>query len=292
MITSVKEELQQLLGTVLNTTITSLDHYTLAGGSINAVYKLEINKREHLCCKINAADKFSSMFEIEKKGLEHLASQNVIRVPEVIASGKLTAHQVLILEWIEPGNRSPGFWKRFGQQLSQLHNIRAATYGLDYNNYMGALVQSNTPTAGWNEFFYNQRITPQVKLAVDNQLLTSEQARKFQKIPALLENIFDDDAPCLVHGDLWSGNFLSDIHEKPVLIDPAIYYGHAAVDLGLTTLFGGFDKSFYEAYNYYNPFESNYREQWDCCNLYPLLIHLNLFGRGYLGDILEIVGRY
>ncbi|HMF72241.1 MAG TPA: fructosamine kinase family protein [Flavitalea sp.] len=292
MITSVKEELRHLLGTILNTTIIFLDHQTLTGGSINSVYHLEVNKQEHFCCKINTADKFPSMFGIEKTGLEHLGTQKVIRVPKVIACEKLSDHQVLILEWIEPGSRLPVFWKKFGQQLSQLHEIRGTAYGLDHNNYMGAMKQSNIQSSSWSEFFYNERIIPQAKLAVDNQLLTLDQAKKFERLPSQLGNIFDDNRPSLVHGDLWSGNFLCDIEKQPVLIDPAIYYGHPAVDLGLTTLFGGFDKSFYEAYNYYSPFASNYMEQWDCCNLYPLLIHLNLFGRGYLGDILEIIGRY
>jgi len=292
MITFVKEELRHLLGTILNTPIISLDHQTLTGGSINSVYLLEINNQEHFCCKINTADKFPSMFAIEKTGLEHLGTQKIIRVPKVIACEKLAGHQVLILEWIEPGSRSTVFWKKFGQQLSQLHEIRGTAYGLDHNNYMGALKQSNKESSSWSEFFYNERINPQVKLAVDNQLLTLDQAKKFEKLPGRLGNIFDATGPSLVHGDLWSGNFLCDIEKQPVLIDPAIYYGHPAVDLGLTTLFGGFDKLFYEAYNYYSPFPSNYLEQWDCCNLYPLLIHLNLFGRGYLGDILEIIGRY
>jgi fructosamine-3-kinase len=93
----------------------------------------------------------------------------------------------------------------------------------------------------------------------------------------------------LVHGDLWSGNFICDENHDPVLIDPAVYYGIAAVDLGMTTLFGGFSKEFYEAYAYHAPFPSNYEEQWRIAKLYPLLIHLILFGKSYLGEIEEIL---
>ena len=71
----------------------------------------------------------------------------------------------------------------------------------------------------------------------------------------------------------------------PVLIDPAVYFGHRSVDLAMTTLFGGFDKSFYEAYHYHYPFPANYKMQWSVCNLYPLLIHLLLFGKSYLSQI-------
>jgi fructosamine-3-kinase len=85
---------------------------------------------------------------------------------------------------------------------------------------------------------------------------------------------------------------MCDQDSEPVLIDPAVYFGHRSMDLGMTTLFGGFDKSFYEAYSYHFPFPNNYSEQWDICNLYPLLIHLNLFGVGYLGQIERILQSY
>jgi fructosamine-3-kinase len=64
------------------------------------------------------------------------------------------------------------------------------------------------------------------------------------------------------------------------------------MDLAMTTLFGGFERSFYESYDYHFPFPKNYRDQWDVCNLYPLLIHLNLFGAGYLGKIERTLKSY
>ena len=182
--------------------------------------------------------------------------------------------------------------QNFGKQLSLLHHRHSAYFGLDHDNYMGALPQSNSKAADWSAFFYLRRIQPQVKLAFDKQLLTAEQTRLFEKLPSILPGLFPDAKPCLLHGDLWSGNFLCDKEQNAVLIDPAVYYGHPAIDLAMTTLFGGFDKAFYDSYNYYDPLPVNHAEQWDCCNLYPLLVHLNLFGRSYLSDILSIVGRY
>ncbi len=79
---------------------------------------------------------------------------------------------------------------------------------------------------------------------------------------------------------------------SPVLIDPAVYFGHRSMDLAMTTLFGGFDKDFYDSYHYYYPLPDNYHEQWQICNLYPLLIHLNLFGEGYLHDITGMLKKY
>jgi fructosamine-3-kinase len=83
----------------------------------------------------------------------------------------------------------------------------------------------------------------------------------------------------------------NDQHE-PVLIDPAVYFGHPSVDLAMSTLFGGFDKSFYESYNYYSAFPPNHKEQWQACNLYPLLIHLYLFGKSYLHQIEETLNKF
>lgn len=77
-----------------------------------------------------------------------------------------------------------------------------------------------------------------------------------------------------------------------MLIDPAVYFGHRSMDLAMTTLFGGFEPSFYEAYAYHFPFPANYREQWEIGNLYPLLIHLNLFGKSYVGNILHTIQRF
>jgi fructosamine-3-kinase len=108
----------------------------------------------------------------------------------------------------------------------------------------------------------------------------------------VLPEFFPNGNLCLLHGDLWSGNFLCDKAGMPVLIDPAVYYGYAAVDLAMTTLFGGFDSAFYDSYNQLLPFPANHRRQWEICNLYPLLIHLNLFGRGYLQSIVSTIQYY
>ena len=53
-----------------------------------------------------------------------------------------------------------------------------------------------------------------------------------------------------------------------------------------------FHPAFYEAYDYRSPFPSNYKEQWDVCNLYPLLIHLLLFGSSYLPQIEDILNQF
>lgn len=263
----------------------------VGGGSINQAYKLSTPTR-HYFCKINSRSRFPSLFEREKQGLQLLAQHQVIRVPEVLYVTTTNDHQVLLMEWIEQGLKTNTFWKNFGKQLAALHHRQASHFGLDTGNYMGSLPQANTPHTDWPAFFIHQRLQPQIKLALQQRLLEPSQVQLFENLYQKIPGIFPSEPPCLLHGDLWSGNYLCDDKEQPVLIDPAVYYGHRSIDLAMTTLFGGFDPLFYESYHHHYPLPANYRQQWEICNLYPLLVHLNLFGKSYLADILHTIRRY
>jgi fructosamine-3-kinase len=288
----VYQYILETLQATVNTAITGIRFVAVGGGSINHTYRVQTNTTESFFCKINQTTDFPGLFESEKQGLELLSGTGLIRVPQVIAAGEAGQHQILLMEFMESGLKSDDFWKRFGEQLAGLHQVTQNRFGLSTNNYMGALPQRNDLTDDWCAFFIQQRLEPQVKRAVNNHLLDVQQARRFEGLYRQLPAIFEPEAPCLLHGDLWSGNFLCDAHQQPVLIDPAVYYGHRSVDLGMTTLFGEFDRSFYESYHYHHPPAPNYREQWQICNVYPLLIHLNLFGKGYLPDILHAIEHY
>jgi protein-ribulosamine 3-kinase len=288
---AVQHHILEVLRDKTGTSISSLKFHPVGGGSINDTYEAEAGDTTFFC-KVNDHSKFPGLFEAESHGLELLAAQQVIRTPRVIASTITGDTQVLVLEWIEQGMRTAGFWKLFGQQLAALHLVQAPTFGLDDDNYMGALLQHNKKTKDWNEFFVSQRLEPQLKLALDKGLMEKQQVQQFEKLYRKLPEIFPPAQPSLLHGDLWSGNFLCDSNNRPVLIDPAVYYGHASVDLAMTTLFGGFDTIFYETYSHHRQPAPNFREQWEVCNLYPLLIHLNLFGESYRSGILHTIRRY
>jgi protein-ribulosamine 3-kinase len=263
----------------------------IGGGSINHAYRIK-TVTQSFFCKINSHADFPGMFNAEQSGLALLAQQQVIRIPRVIANEQIDDNQILILEWIEQGLKTDDFWETFGRQLATLHHVQHNQCGLATNNYMGALPQHNKPTTSWTEFFIHQRLRPQVELALSHKLLEPAQAAQFEKLYQQLSVIFPAEPAVLLHGDLWSGNFLCDDKGKPVLIDPAVYYGHRSMDMAMTTLFGGFDARFYESYNYHFPLPVSYRQQWEVCNLYPLLIHLNLFGKSYLADILNTIRQY
>lgn len=289
---ALQETIKGFIAKHAGITISNISFSSVGGGSINQTSRITINKKENFFCKINSASKFPLMFEKERRGLELLDDKEVIRVPQVIGTFIDADYQVLLLEYIEQGIRSDRFWKTFGEQLASLHSIPSSHAGLHEDNYMGALRQSNNPSSNWVDFFIHQRLQPQIQLAIDKKLLQPRHHKQFEKLYKVLPELFPTGNLCLLHGDLWSGNFLCDQTGMPVLIDPAVYHGYGAVDLAMTTLFGGFDSPFYDSYNHLLPFPANHREQWEICNLYPLLIHLNLFGRGYLQSIVSTIQYY
>ena len=282
------EAIKNTIAQLLQVSTDQMQMSAVQGGSINQAYSI-ITEDGNFFCKINDACAFPQMMEKEKNGIELIQKQDKIRVPKVIDARELNGIQFLLMEYIAIGNRPKTFWEKFGEQLAGLHKITNETFGLHENNYMGSLPQDNSPNINWSSFFMESRIMPQIRIAVDTGKLSHKQAAEFENLYPIISQLFQNEKASLLHGDLWSGNFLCDENESPVLIDPAVYYGSRHMDLAMTTLFGGFDSRFYESYHYHFPLPENYKTIWKICNLYPLLIHLNLFGRSYLGQVLEVL---
>jgi protein-ribulosamine 3-kinase len=282
-------ELKAYISQLLNSQPNHVSFTSVGGGSINQTFRVTAASKNYFC-KINSVAEYPGLFAKESNGLQALASVNCIATPAVQGVYEHSEHQILLLEWIEGGIRTTAFWKDFGERLAKLHTITNTSCGFHEDNYMGALPQLNTFTNNWCDFFRDQRLKPQAALA-GNKLPASLHAA-LEKLYSKLQAIFPPEPASLLHGDLWSGNFLCNEQSEPVLIDPAVYFGHSSMDLAMTNLFGGFDKAFYDAYSYWRPLPANYREQWEVCNLYPLLIHLNLFGGGYLSSIAQCLRRF
>ncbi|MDB5195732.1 MAG: fructosamine kinase family protein [Flaviaesturariibacter sp.] len=264
----------------------------VSGGSINETYRVETSVGRRYFCKCNSATKFPHLFEGEIVGLTLISSHGIIRTPSVIGCFEAGGQQVLLLEWIEECKPTNEFWKLFGEQIARLHHVTADQFGFATSNYMGAVPQVNNHAATWSDFFRKNRLTPLADKCHQQELLTANHLSQLEKLYAKLDTVFDVVNPALLHGDLWSGNFLCHAASLPVVIDPAVYFGHRSMDLAMTTLFGGFDASFYDSYQYHFPLPANFREQWEVCNLYPLLIHLYLFGKSYLPQIQNIFQRF
>ena len=280
---------QALVSQKLQTTV--LEAKTVGGGCINEAYKIITSNKTYFC-KINSASKLPHLFEKEKNGLLIIEKQNIIKTPKIIDCFIERDQQFLILEWIEEGIKNQQFWQLFGQQLAALHQATSEQYGLDENNYMGSVSQKNNLHQDWVSFFIDERLDPMLRSCRQKGLLSQKHQEQLERLYQRLPGFFNEENPALLHGDLWSGNYMCSQEGKPVLIDPAVYFGHRSVDLAMTTLFGGFDKKFYEAYHYHSPFPDNHLEQWKVCNLYPLLIHLYLFGRSYLSQIEQTLNQF
>jgi len=285
---AIQKKFKELFPTITN----EIHLGSVGGGCINETYNIRLGDKQFFC-KINSASNFPHLFEKESHGLKLIARQNIIKVPEVIGCFGFDQHQMLLLEWIDEGQRTEAFWKKFGEQLAALHQVSNDYFGLEEDNYIGSILQCNKPGKNWIDFFIGQRLQPLIDQCLFKKLLSPKHQSQCEKLYKQLPSIFDEEQkPGLVHGDLWSGNFICNKNSEPVLIDTAVYFGHPSIDLAMTTLFGGFHPGFYESYHYHNPFPSNFKEQWGVCNLYPLLIHLILFGSSYLPQIESIVNRY
>ncbi|HRS53510.1 MAG TPA: fructosamine kinase family protein [Bacteroidales bacterium] len=264
---------------------------SILGGSINFAFKITTNCGNFFL-KWNNADAYPDMFATEAKGLKMLFETNSIVVPRVIMQETCEKFDYLVLNYIEQGTADKYFWNSFGKNLASLHRITNNYFGLDYDNYIGSLKQYNGKYTQWIEFFIEQRLEIQIKLAKDKGLCESTDVKHFYALFNRLEDIFPDEKPSLIHGDLWSGNYMVTQNGEPCIIDPAIYFGSREMDIAMSKLFGGFSKEFYSSYNYYFPLEKGWEERIDICNLYPLMVHVNLFGNAYLSQVRRFINKF
>lgn len=264
---------------------------SVGGGSINDAFSLHTDKGPFFI-KINDAGRYPGMFEAEARGLSVLEGASSIRVPEGILTGSAGNHAFILMEYLESGAPAKDFWRSFGRGLAELHRNSSDAFGLDHDNYIGSLPQSNTAHPDWNRFFISERLEPMARMARDKGLADSPLLQSLDRLYRQLGSVFPVEAPSLLHGDLWSGNFMTGPQGEPCIIDPAVYYGFREMDIGMSKLFGGFSGKFYEAYNDAWPMEPGWQGRVDICNLYPLLVHVNLFGAGYIGQVKEVLKRF
>lgn len=266
--------------------------HRVSGGDISQAYLLETDT-ERFFCKVNYNTDAFDMFQAEKLGLEAIAQTKTIATPKVLLCEKLELGGLLLMDYIEPKRSSSKNMELFGHQMAALHRFSgASTFGWESDNYIGSLSQSNRDHASWAEFYTQERLLPQLKMGLERQLLSSNELPSETRLLKTCENRFTKTTPSLLHGDLWSGNYLISADGTPYLIDPAVYYGHYEVDLAMTRLFGGFDSSFYLAHSEHFPKVEGEKERNDLYQLYYLLVHLNLFGRSYYSQVKQLLKTY
>lgn len=263
----------------------------VSGGSINTAFRLQTTTGNFFL-KFNSSSRFPGMFENEIKGLSLLHKTGAVKIPEVICAGEFESNDFLILDMINQTSSTAKSQEKLGKQLAHLHKIEAETFGLDHDNYIGSLPQSNTQMLSGIDFMIQMRYLPLVHNAATKKLLPVNVARQFDNFYKVFPELFPREKPVLLHGDLWGGNYITGNDGTSWLIDPAVYFGFRETDIAMTRLFGGFSEAFYASYQNSNPMAKGWEKRVELFQLYPILVHLNLFGTGYLDGVKGILAKY
>jgi fructosamine-3-kinase len=259
----------------------------LSGGDINEALRVTLADGRRVFVKYNPAAP-RSMFPAEAKGLDWLREARTLRVPEVLAVSdeRGAGPSFLALELIERAPFCRDFDDRLGRGLAGLHRFGAPGFGLHHDNFIGSLPQANEPLATWAAFYRERRLMPQVRRGVDRGRIGPALMRAFDRLYAVLDELVPPPTfAARLHGDLWGGNLHVDEQGMPCLIDPAAYGGDREVDLAMMRLFGGFGPRVFAAYEEAWPLPAGHERRVPLYQLYPLLVHVNLFGGGYVGSV-------
>jgi fructosamine-3-kinase len=289
-----------LVATLESTLGRPIEHATrVNGGDINDAYRVTFKGAQRVFVKTHARAP-AAMFTAEATGLRWLAEAQALSVPDVLAVGALgeanhdaTEGGFLVLPWLERGRPVARFDEHLGQRLAQLHRYGRTTFGFDSDNYIGRLVQRNHPWPSFSEFYLHERLVPQVELARRQGRVDAAFLGDFERLCSRLDQLLGpEESPARLHGDLWSGNVLVGPDGEPWLIDPAVYGGQREVDLAMMRLFGGFDERVFESYNEAFPLRPEHELRIELLQLYPLLVHVNLFGGGYVSSVRRVLAKY
>jgi len=257
----------------------------VGGGCINDAYQLSDGQRRYFV-KLNQAARLS-MFEAEAEGLQAIVASRSILAPSPVCWGTQGDTAYLVLEHLDLGGS--GSAERLGRELAQMHRQTRSRFGWQRDNTIGSTPQPNAESADWVDFWRSQRLDHQLRLATGRGGRLRGGEALLEALPAFFTDY--QPVPSLLHGDLWSGNYAYCDDDRPVIFDPAVYYGDRETDLAMSELFGGFPAAFYAAYDEAWPRDPGYPTRKTLYNLYHILNHFNLFGGGYLGQAQGMLDR-
>lgn len=255
---------------------------TMGGGCINRSVILDDGGRRFFV-KLNDAD-LLDMFEAEAAGLREIADSGSIRVPHPLCTGTAGGEAYLVMEYLSLRGYRAEAMGEAGRQLADMHRTTRDQFGWHRDNRIGSTPQHNAYDSDWVRFWRDQRLGFQLNLAEQNGYLGRLQERGRRLLEGLGGLMDHSPQASLLHGDLWGGNIGFEESGRPVIYDPAVYFGDREADLAMTELFGGFNGDFQAAYREAWPLHPGYETRRDLYNLYHILNHLNLFGSGYLGQ--------
>jgi protein-ribulosamine 3-kinase len=283
----MRAEVRSAIGESMGSPVTRAD--PVSGGDINQAFRVDLADGRRVFVKTNpSAD--PEMFPAEAQGLDWLRQAAAVAVPEVLAVSGHQGARFLVLEWLESGRPRASFDEELGRGLAALHRAGAPVFGLERDNFIGRLPQSNAHQSSWAAFLAEERLLPMARLA--SHWLGRDTSSAIERLCTRLDTLMPAEAPARLHGDLWGGNLHVTATGAPCLIDPAVYGGHREMDLGMMRLFGGFSERVFDAYHEAFPLQPGQRERVELCQLYPLLVHVNLFGESYVSAVRRALARY
>jgi fructosamine-3-kinase len=283
----LRTDIETLLGSPLE------EARPVSGGDIHHAMQLRTEDKRDFFVKFNNHAQAREMFRTEALGLTLLGASQTIAVPKIVKQGSSDDDwSFLLMEYIKPGYKNPLFWERFGLALANLHGNTSEFFGFSHDNFIGSLPQSNTRHARWSDFYAEERLQAQFRLARNAGKMETRDGHLLDSICRKIDQICPEEIPALIHGDLWGGNFICDSAGQPVLIDPAACFAHREMDLAMTRLFSGFDRVFYKTYFEYWPLEPGFEQRMELYQLYYLLVHVNLFGGSYIDQVRRILKRF
>ena len=262
----------------------------LGGGDTSAAYRLDLDDGRRVFAKTHAAPP-PGFFSTEAAGLAWMAAADAVRVPAVLSVADDPPH--LVLEWIDEGRAHATTEADLGRSLAELHRAGAPSFGRTDRRTTGSLALSNEPAESWPEFFRERRLLPLAAIAEQRGALDEHTLVGLRGVAERLEELAGPPEPAArLHGDLWAGNRLVDVHGRSWLIDPACIGGHREFDLAMMRLFGGFGPEVEAAYDEVHPRAAGWQERVALWQLAPLVVHAIKFGGGYGRATREAVQRY
>jgi len=257
---------------------------TLTGGCIADVRRLTLSDGRDVVAKAGAG------LELEGFMLSYLARHSRLPVPAVYHA----ADDLLLMTYVPAGDQiTPLAQEDAADHLAALHDITARDFGFERHTVIGGLRQPNDRDPSWIAFFRDLRLMYMAETAVQTGKLPLDVFRRIAALADRLDRWLDESAkPSLIHGDMWTGNILVRANRVAGFVDPAIYYADPEIELAFSTLFGTFGEAFFKRYAEHRPIRAGFQERKDIYNLYPLLVHVRLFGAPYVGDVNLILRRF
>ena len=260
----------------------------LAGGMISRVLRVELESGAALVAKIGDG---GHDLTIEAYMLRYLRANSGLPVPAVLHDEA----GLLLMDYVPGRSEWEGeALRHLGELLAGCHQVTGAAYGLERDTLTGPLRQPNRPMQSWIAFFRERRLRYMIGVARESGHLPAElEGRLFRMAERLERFLIEPSSPVLIHGDMWRTNVIARGGRIAGIIDPALYYAHNEIELAYMTLFSGTGAEFFAAYSSYIPIDSDfYAARRHVYNLYPLLVHLTIFGAKYRQPIDETLKRF